>query len=267
MVGMSTDHNDLEKLVAATKDSYRLPVDINAIGAPAAVAEGRRNILEGIVRAGGQLNAYPAVVATPYLIWTSPLEILIDSHIEPWNNRARVYGVRNNGGDANGYAGYSVGFFYFWDNPSPQNYALVDVASTLVTKGFVSATGNTGIVSGGLASLSASTSLILHQLAGDVPLWPQAGQTEGMYSVEAQGGGVWSGETGRTNTRGVFYEATVEYRFYPVPPGARAIFEVRLTLSTSIRNGSGSVWFDFANAAQDNYVQCPALIVTVLSGL
>ena len=266
MVGTRTDHDDLEKLVAATKDSYRLPVDINAIGAPAAVAEGRRNILEGIVRAGGQLNAFPAVVATPYLIWTSPLEILIDSHIEPWNNRARVYGVRNNGGDANGYAVYTVGFFYFWDNPSPQNYALVDVASTLVTKGFVSAIANTSTFGGNVASLTASTHLILHRGAADAPLLPQAGQTVHMYSVQAQGGGFWSGETGREDRKGVFYEAAVEYTYYPVPPGARAIFEVRLHLSTQIPT-SGSAWFDFANAVQDNYVQCPAVVITVLSGL
>ena len=267
MVGTSKDKGDLETLVAATKESYQSPADVNTFGIATAVVEGRRNILEGIVRAAGQLNAYPAVVATPYLIWTSPLEIVIDSNIEPWNNRARVYAVRNNGGDDLGRAFYDVGFFYFWDNPSLQNYALVNLASTLATKGFVSATGNTGIFSGSFASLSANTQLILYQGAtGDAPLEPQVGSTVSMYSVQAQGGGALSGETGRINTRGVFYEAAIEYRYYPVPPGARAIFEVRLNLTTQILN-SGSVWFDFANVAQDNYVQCPALIITVLSGL
>jgi hypothetical protein len=210
------------------------------------------------------MSAYPAVVATPYLIWANPLEILVDSHIEPWNNRARVYGLRQDGGTLN----YSVGFFYFWDNPSAQNYALVNIASTLVTKGFVRAVGNTGILGGGEAGLDAYTYLKSYQgAAGEALLEPQTISSVGMYGVRAEGGGAWSRETGREDSKGVFFEAAIEYKFYPVPPGMRVIFEVRLLLATGIKLGSGSVSFDFANAVQDNYVQCPALIITVLSGL
>lgn len=186
MVGTRRDTDDLEKLVAATKETYRLPADVNTVGIAAAVVEGRRNVLEGLVRSGGQMSAYPAVVATPYLIWANPLEILVDSHIEPWNNRARVYGLRQDGGTLN----YSVGFFYFWDNPSAQNYALVNVASTLVTKGFVRAVGNTGILGGGEAGLDAYTYLKSYQgAAGEALLEPQTISSVGMYGVRAEGGG------------------------------------------------------------------------------
>jgi len=253
----------LEELVSATKESYQSPANVNTTGIAANVVESRRKLLESLVKAGDQLHAYPAVVSTPYLIWANPIGILIDSHVEPWNNRARVQGSHQ----SSAYPPLvdSVSFFYFWDNPSTQNYALVNVASTLVTKGFVVATGNTGFLSGGSAMLSASTSLILYRRAGEAPLSPQATQSVNMYGVQAQGGGFWSGETGKIDTKGVFYEAAVEYKYLPIPPSSRAIFEVRLSLYTQIFP-KGSTSFEFARTAQDNYVQCPALVITVLSG-
>jgi hypothetical protein len=259
-----TAKSELEKLVSVTKDSYQSQALLQTAGIAVNVVEGRRKVLEGIANAGGQLNAYPVVVNTPYLIWAKPLEILIDSHIEPWNNWAKIKGVHQSSGDA--FFSDSVSFHYFWDNPSAENYALVNVASTLVTKGFVVATGNTGFLSGGYAQLYASTSLILYPWPGQPPLTPQATATETMYGVEARGGGIWSRETGKIDTKGVFYEAGVEYKYFPIPPGARVLFEVRLTLRTTIFPGAGSTSFDFASTAQDNYVQCPSLVITILSG-
>jgi hypothetical protein len=263
MAGDQDDNGELKELVAATKSTHRSLANVDAVGIAANVIEARGKILEAIAKSGGQLTTYPAVVGAPYLIWANPSDILVDSHIEQWNNRARVKRSRS-GGDA--FFSDIVSFYYFWDNPSSENYTLVNVASSLVTKGLVTATGNTGFLSGGYAGLSATTSLIFYQWAGEPTLSPQANQIEYMYSVEARGRGFWSRETGKIDTKRVFYEAGVEYRNFPVPPGARAIVEVRLILQTTIQP-DGSTGFDFSSTAQDGYVLCPSLLITVLSGV
>ncbi|RWC25940.1 hypothetical protein [Mesorhizobium sp.] len=257
------DKGELEKLIAATKESYER--NIHAAGVAANVLEDRRKVLESIAKAGDQLNAYPVVMDTPYLIWASPIGMLVDSRVEPGNNWAKVEGRRQHGSGIEPFPDWryfydTVSFHYFWDNPSAENYALVNVASTLVTKGSVVAKGYPAILNGGTGRLRAITSLILYQGAAHPA--HQAAQEEVMYKVEATAGGLGSGE--KSDTKGVFYEASVEYKIFPIPPGTRTVFEVRLTLESAIWP-TGSTSFDFASAAQDNYVKCPSLVITVLA--
>ena len=260
MASTSTDdQRELEKLIAATKESYRSRANINTAGVAANVVEDRRKVLDAVVKAGDQLKAYPAVVDTPYLIWARPIGILVDSQIEPGNSWAKIEGSHNHGG-IGGFGSFydTVSFHYFWDNPSPQYYALVNVASTLVTKGFVVATGNSGYFESGDVTLNATTTLFLYQWPDEPRLTYQASQQESMYSAEAHGH-VFGPPV--VDTTGVFYEAGVEYTLFPIPPGRRAVFAVGLALKSGMR-GSCSTSFDFAG--DDNYVQCPSLVLTIL---
>ena len=186
---------------------------------------------------------------------------MIDSKIEPWNSWAKVQAQRTKSADVGSYD--KLSFYFLWDNPYDY-YMLVNAYSSLVVKGVGVATGNTGFLSGGYGSLFATAHIEYFEPAGDPPDSVQGTETKLIFDLQAQGGGFWSMETGQADSKAVFATYNVRDDWIPIHPRARAVFEVSLSLKYTIF-GNGEVHYDFANNVFDYFVQCPSMLLTLLS--
>jgi hypothetical protein len=92
------------------------------------------------------------VVDTPFLIWPSNDLGLEDSHIQPWNNTAKIRAQWRDTGDEN------LRFIFVWQNPNDK-WAVVNVESNLAVNGVCDAFAEGGILAGSLNSVFVQTSL------------------------------------------------------------------------------------------------------------
>jgi hypothetical protein len=198
------------------------------------------------------------VIDTPFLIWpTNDLE-LDDSHIEPWNNTAKVHGLWRGTGTEN------LRFIFVWENPADK-FALVNVESNLAVNGACDAFAEGGFLVGSINSVFVQATLNIWEWWNQPPtlLSPQATQTKGIMALATHGGGFLSnlggGNVESKSTSGIH---DVRRTFFSLPPRGVAVFEVTLEFFYE-NTGGGMIQARFASG--DLGVKCPAVVIALLS--
>jgi hypothetical protein len=198
-------------------------------------------------------------IKTPFIIWpTNGLE-LIDSHIEPGNNWAKITGESTaSSGNEN------LRFIFVWDNPVDR-FAAVNVASFLALNGSCEAGadgGTAGIFPGGTSSLQLQAFLNVWQWWEQPPTqaFPEVTQRRDVLNLSADGGG-WFGSVGAIEVRSVSGNFDVSYSLFVLPPNGVAVFEV--TLLVSYQNDDGRIALDFSSGAFE--VMCPEVAIAILT--
>jgi len=200
-----------------------------------------------------------AVVDTPFIIWPSNNLELIDSHIQPWNNTAKVSAQwRDSGGNEN------LRFIFVWENPSDR-WAIVNVESALALNGTVDEFEEGGIFSGSVSNLSVDVRLNVWEWWNQPPTspFPQATQSQHVLSLSASGGGFLSSLGGGTvESASIQGNFDLSRRLFLLPPNGVAVFEATLLFSYNNFDG-GMIQVNFASG--DFQVMCPALVIAILS--
>jgi hypothetical protein len=205
-------------------------------------------------------NFVPAfeVVDTPFLIWpTNNLE-LEDSHIEPWNNTAKVRGLWRGTGNEN------LRFIFVWENPSDK-WAVVNVESYLAVNGACDAFAEGGFIAGSINSVFVQASLNVWEWWNQPPtmLSPQATQTRGILALATHGGGFLSNlGGGNVESKSASGIKDLRRTLFSLPPHGVAVFEVALECFYD-NTGGGMIQANFASG--DFGVKCPAVVIAVLS--
>jgi hypothetical protein len=198
-------------------------------------------------------------ILTPFIIWpTNGLE-LIDSHIEPRNNWAKITGQSTASSGAE-----NLRFIFVWDNPNDR-FTAVNVASFLALNGSCEASadgGTAGIFPGGTSNLQLTAFLNVWQWWEQPPIqaFPEITQRREVLNLSADGGG-WFGSVGDIEVRGVSGNFDVSYSLFVLPPNGVAVFEV--TLLVSYQNDDGRIALDFSSGGFE--IMCPEVAIAILT--
>lgn len=199
------------------------------------------------------------VIDKPFIIWPTHGLELLDSHIEPGNNWAKVSGQSSkNSGDEN------LRFIFVFDNPNDR-YTAVNVASYLRVNGSCEASadgGTAGIFPGGTSHLHLKAFLNVWEWWNQPPTRPvgQATQTRDILNLSADGGGYFE-SVGDIEVQAVNGNFDVTYELFVLPPNGVAVFEV--TLLVSYDNDDGRIAVDFASDSFE--IMCPLVAVAILT--
>jgi hypothetical protein len=214
----------------------------------------------------------PILIAleTPFLIWANrflphsnePLgtNILVDSHIEPLNNWAKI--LLNYQTDDAFFATDRLNFYFYWRNETGSD-AVVNVASYLTLNGSCRVHASSSFWHGLLApprsDVSVDAELSVFEWWNDPPTEPlsEPGQLQNVTTLSVQGG-MWSGD-GKSTL--VSANCQVTYDIFRIPSNDVAVFEVGLSLKYGMAEGDVNVDFSFEN----NLVLCPYLQLEVLT--
>jgi hypothetical protein len=199
-------------------------------------------------------------IDSPFLIWATPANILTDSHIEPYNSRAKFFftstaksGVRE------------VSFYYLWQNPS-NRIAVINIDGFLAFNGFCQVGQSGGFFPGDRrTSLSLRTNMIILEWWNQPPTSPlsQASQTDTVLSFSASGGGGF-GDVGAIESRSISRASGLGYNLFLIPPHGVIVIEYRLVASFgSGKNGSHNVLVDFDSG--DFRVLSPFVVIQILT--
>jgi hypothetical protein len=220
-----------------------------------------RKTVNSFPMAGGKLaaNFVPPVfdvIDTPSMILqTSGLE-LVESHIEPQNNWAKVKGEWPPGGNEN------LRFVFSWTNPRDL-YSLVNVGSYLALNGSYRVTadgGHFGIFPGDTSTLHLYGVLDILQFWNQPATEAFSPQTE-ILNVKAYGGG-WFESVGAIVERSVSGSfGDIRFNMLLVPPNGAATFAVTFKADSS--GDDGSIEIDFSSGGFE--VRCPLVAIAFLS--
>jgi len=196
-------------------------------------------------------------LTTPFLIWATPIGMLHDSHVEPWNNWAKfTYSSDKDTGDAS----VVVNFYFAWQNTA--NYlAVLNCDTDVIANGIIEATAEQGWLSPGESWLELQAKLTVFFGATEVN-W-QGTQTAPMGSVTAEGGWAEIGGSGDLDADPISSTYHLSATDIQVPANEMVIFEVACMANWWIDGGSIVLDFDFDPA---NYsIMCPALTIHLLT--
>lgn len=174
--GARFDVGALDKALGRHQVELReaLKKDTAKIGkAFAKAARDRERGMANTARAWRHIETKPLLttlipLTTPYLIYATPLGMLQDSHIEPWNNFAK-FAYTN---DQDTGFGAVVKFFFAWQNPSDY-LAVINCETNLLINGIIEATAEQGwlVSCSAFVELTAELTVYVgslpHQLPGD----------------------------------------------------------------------------------------------------
>jgi hypothetical protein len=233
--------------------------------------DGRRKALELLSIISQPYTSTFIMLNTPFLIWANRYEndqmegtdILVDSHIEPLNNWAKVVLNREATGDNVIFATDQLNFYFFWTNTTGYD-ALVNVTSYVALNGScrVHADSNFTTALWGVdpfSQVSIDAEISIFEWWNEPPTEPlwESSQLQNVTSLSAEGG-VWSGD-GHSKLFSGDYQ--LSYNIFRIPSNESAVFEVGLGLNYGIWKGNLNVDFSF----EDNLVLCPYLQLQVLT--
>jgi hypothetical protein len=163
-------------------------------------------------------------VDTPFIIWPTNGLVLEDSHIQPWNNTAKV---RAQWRDDEGYA--NLRLIFVWDNPD-DTWVVVNVESYLAVNGPCDAFTEGGFLVGSINTVWVwvQASLNAWEWWNQPPtmLPPQATQVQKVLSIATSGGGFLSnlggGSVDSESVAGMF---DVKRTLFALSPQGVAVFE------------------------------------------
>jgi hypothetical protein len=223
--------------------------------------EGRRKALEQLAIIAQPYTPAFVVLNTPFLIWANrflphsdePLgtDILIDSHIEPLNNWAKI--LLNYGKDDDVFfATDRLNFYFFWRNETGSD-AVVNVVSYLTINGSCRVHATSSIWHGWLtpnfAQVSIDAKLSVFEWWNEPPTEPlsEAGQQQNVVPQLKAEGGEFS-DDGKSTL--VSANCQLAYNIFRIPSNDVAVFEVGLSLDWAVAYGDVNVDFSF----EDNLV-------------
>lgn len=196
-------------------------------------------------------------ITTPYLIYATPIGMLHDSHVEPWNNFAKfAYTSDRN----TGYDTAVVKFFFAWQNPSDY-LAVINCDTNLLINGVVQATAEQGWLTPGSAFVELRAKLTVY--IGSTTINYQGSQQQQMASVYAEGGYALFGGSGDIKSENVFGAYNLSCSNIYVDGNQLVVFEVACRANWWIDGGSIVLAFDFDPARR--WVACPVLNVELLT--
>jgi hypothetical protein len=233
--------------------------------------DGRRKALEQLATIAQPYKPTFIVLNTPFLIWANrflgqsnePLgtDILIDSHIEPLNNWAKIL-LNYATGDVI-FATDRLNFYFLWSNETGTD-ALVNVVSYLTLNGSCRVHANSsfwhGLATPNFSQVSIDAELSVFEWWNNPPTEPlsEASQLQNVSSLLKAEGGEFTGD-GKSTL--VSANAQLTYNIFRIPRNDVAVFEVGLSLNWGISDGNVNVDFSF----EDNLVLCPYLQLEVLT--
>ena len=219
----------------------------------------RRKALDYLAGRPIQLINY-ITLDTPFYLWTHDAGILVDSHIEPWNNWAKIYWDITSDSDTD-HVGYyeELRFYFLWNNPS-DSMVVININSSLMLQGHVSMGGSEGYFSSGAAALSGAVFLNANQWGGTPPSSPPPADASTGYGIVSKvifGSDLFNDQTpGGTFDLGNEYDLHINY--FAVPAHANVVFQVSTSWTSQIWNG-GVILVDFKYNNTDNKIICPAV--------
>ncbi len=197
----------------------------------------------------------PIPIATPYLIYATPVGMLTDSHAEPWNNWGRVtFSVSTDTGDSTA----KLNFYFAWQNPSDY-LAVINCTADVVASGECLVDANPGFLFGGSASLHLRAELTV--FVGNTEIYWQQGQTHEIVSLSADGGNIFG--LGPVVTRTISDTSHLSCNYIEVQGNQLVVFEVAFVAEYSIDDGN--VVLNFGNSNPGYQVLCPALNIDLLT--
>jgi hypothetical protein len=221
-----------------------------------AVIANRRKALETLLTLP-LAPPYLYVLDRPFLIWGAPhSNILIDTHIEPWNSWAKIRVVAETGGDHKS-GEERLSFYFIWENETDY-YAVIDASTVLAAHGACRARAEGGL--GYLllpppALLSATANLRLWQWSAQPQTWV-ATPPSTVFELAAE-----AGVFEDTRTTSVWDSFDLDYRSFAVQPRGVVVIEVILAVSYHLFDGH--VLANFADGSYE--VGCPFVVVGLLS--
>jgi hypothetical protein len=208
----------------------------------------------------------------PFLIWANrygrAADILVESHIEPWNSWART--VTRAASESAFMVRDEVSFYFLWQNETGSDVVL-NVESYLMLNGWCQLTADSGWIWSpfwgqgtiGKSRLAVDAELALLEWWNQPPTQPafQSGQIQNVLK-RAISGGFAFGNPGKTDLALVTGNHHLNYDLFHVPRDAAVVFEVALSMSGSGSDGSVMVRFDGENAL----ILCPYVQLEVVTG-
>ncbi len=196
-------------------------------------------------------------ITTPYLIYATPIGMLNDSHVEPWNNFAKFAYTTDRDTP---YDTAVVKFFFAWQNPS-DFLAVINCNTNLLINGIVEALAEQGWVTPGSAFVELWARLTVY--VGSTVINYQGSQQQQMAAVYAEGGYALFGGSGDIESENVFGAYNLSCSDIHVEGDQLVVFEVACSADWWIDGGSIVLAFDFDPARR--WVACPVLNVELLT--
>ena len=198
----------------------------------------------------GDFFPYPTfTLDTPFLIWSIPLIEIADSAAIPFGSWAKFDFKASQTVDQ------KVGFYFYWRNPY-SDYAVINVATSLTTTGYLRSHAPWGLgANAGLVEAYALFNLWFG--------WP-TDVVSSTYAAEYLGasGALSSLFIGPdTQATSISTGVSLSTTMFAVPPGDVVVFEVALSLDCNI--DGGSIEADFASG---NFkIECPVVVFSLLN--
>jgi hypothetical protein len=200
----------------------------------------------------------PIPITTPYLIYATPVGMLHDTHVEPWNNWAKfTYSSDRN----TAYDSVVVNFYFAWQNNSDY-LAVINCSTNLLMNGMIEATADPGWFFPGSAWLEMWARLTV--FAGATTINYQGTQQRQMGTVYTEAGYSEIGSPGTIESTNIFGTYALSCADIHVDPGRIVVFEVACSADWWIDMG-GSITLDFDFDPAGYQVMCPALQVDLLT--
>ena len=200
----------------------------------------------------------PIPVDTPFLIYATPVGMLHDSHIEPWNNWAKFTYSENKKDSSNSVA---VNFYYAWQNPSAY-LAVINCNTELLLNGIIEASAEQGWLAPGTSLLNLWAKLTV--FVGQTEINWQGIQQVQIGEVYAEGGWAPIGGAGDLQAESVYGAYHLSCNDIQVQGNQVVVFEVACSANWWIGEG-GSIVLDFDFDPGAYRVACPVLNVDLLT--
>jgi hypothetical protein len=236
---------------------------MDVAGQLAASAKIREHGLDNARRAAEQMASTPYLttpipIVTPYLIYATPVGMLHDSHIEPWNNWAKFTYSSNKD---TAYGAVIVNFYFAWQNPS--NYlAVINCDADLLVSGIIEAGAEQGWLLPGSSFLELWGRLTV--FLGQTAISWQGSQVRQIATVSAEGGWAPIGGSGDLNATSIFGAYHLACSDIQVQGNQIVVFEVACSADWWIDEG-GDITLDFDFDPGAYKVACPALHIDLLT--
>jgi hypothetical protein len=219
------DASELERVISTLKDRRDLALRDQV----------RPHSSEILPNANFRIVGLPTLVVldTPNFVHATPRELVTASHLAPRNSTAQIHYHSEDGEqvDAN------VGFYFVWENTSPNPVVLANIASHLAINGVWVAEAGCSVIVPNFNNIYLDTNAHLHIFE----LWKQPpnpphedSQSVDVAFLETDGGLCETGSPGKSKTEWVFKGFDVKYSSLEVPPKGTVFFEVGLSTESHI---------------------------------
>jgi hypothetical protein len=247
-------HNELARLIEKQKADAARQI---AASIPS-YREGLKNRARALTRiAGKPLTITTIPLETPYLIWATPVGMLVgDTHTEPHNNWAKCR-LTDNTDTASKSA--SVKFYFAWNNDSGY-LAVINCNADVIVRGLAEALADPRVF-GGSSWLPLYVDLKVYLGGGVIDY--EGSQTLQIASISASAGWGLFGNPGDIKAQNFNNSYNVSCTNIEVQDQEIVVFEVSLEAINYWIDG-GSITIDFASNPDDE-VLCPTLNVELLT--